>query len=693
MNKNNKENQKNMNTNHNSEEDYSEYLGHLDEAPKHKPAVIKKATGDVLTFKQFTLDKFQVDAIKAIEQNESVVVTAQTGSGKTLIADYIIDKFMHSGKRVIYTAPIKALSNQKFRDFKRDYGEDKVGIMTGDFVINSHAPVLIMTTEIYRNMLLCNDPSLEHVSYVVFDEIHYITDIERGTIWEESLIFSSENIRFLCLSATIPNAHEFAHWIETIKGHKVHVVSNDKRVVPLKHLLFDSYLGITDSASVQKHAKEIENIPDYYEARSRKQGHKSKKKKDYKIPSHIDLVKDMQSAGYLPCIYFIFSRKATQEKAEELIRTMNFAESKDVPTIVSMYNKYIGEDIRQLESSKTLKRFVQRGVATHHAGMLPKQKELVEELFALGLIKVLYATETFAVGINMPAKAVCFNTLEKYDGITFRYLHTKEYFQLAGRAGRRGIDPEGYAIALYNRNRDDLSKIEKLCDKDVEPIISQFTLSYNTVLNLLDQHNDREIKIILKKSFDYYLKKKKYGNIRVMASFHNKVKTLQKLGYVLPDRRLSEKGQFARLIYAYELLIAELCTSSIAHELTDLGMLATLATIMFEGRRGVEFSRHYDKKAVGNTLRVLSKHPLIFKKINVGVFKGLHPIIMHWYNGGDFVQMMRYSNMLEGDYIRMFRQILDMFKQIKRATHDYDLIKIIDRCTAKIDRDVVKVEF
>ncbi|MBI5002692.1 DEAD/DEAH box helicase [Candidatus Woesearchaeota archaeon] len=707
MNKNNKENHKNMNDNNNndnnnsnSEEDYDQYLGHLDEAPKHKPSttVVKKATGDVLTFKQFTLDKFQVDAIRAIEENESVVVTAQTGSGKTLIADYIIDKFMHSGKRVIYTAPIKALSNQKFRDFKRDYGEEKVGIMTGDFVINSHAPILIMTTEIYRNMLLCNDPSLEHVSYVVFDEIHYINDIERGTIWEESLIFSPESIRFLCLSATIPNAHEFAHWIETIKEHKVHVVSNDKRVVPLKHLLFDSYLGMTDIASVQKHAKEIENIPDYYDARNRKHsmqgGHKQgKKKKDYKLPSHMDLVKDMQAAGYLPCIYFVFSRKATQEKAEELIRTMNFAEGKDIPTIVSMYNKYIHEDIKQLESSKTLKRFVQRGVAIHHAGMLPKQKELVEELFAIGLIKVLYATETFAVGINMPAKAVCFNTLEKYDGISFRYLHTKEYFQLAGRAGRRGIDPEGYAIALYNRNHDDLSKIEKLCDKDVEPIISQFTLSYNTVLNLLDQHNEREIEIILKKSFDYYLKKKKFGNIRVMASFHNKVKTLQKLGYVSSDRKLTEKGQFARLIYAYELLIAELCTSSIAHELTDLGMIATLATIMFEGRRGVEFSRHYDKKAVGNTLRVLSKHPLIFKKINVSVFKGLHPLITHWYNGGDFVQMMRYSNMLEGDYIRLFRQILDMFKQIKRATHDYDLIKIVDRCTAKIDRDVVKVEF
>jgi superfamily II RNA helicase len=357
-----------------------------------------------------------------------------------------------------------------------------------------------------------------------------------------------------------------------------------------------------------------------------------------------------------------------------------------------MYNKYVTEEIRSLESSRNLKRFVQKGVAIHHAGMLPKQKELVEELFAAGVIKVLYATETFAVGINMPAKAVCFNTLEKYDGITFRYLHTKEYFQLAGRAGRRGIDKEGYAIALLNRNRDEIEKIKKLTEKDTEPIISQFELSYNTVLNLLQQHDERETEIILKKSFDYYLKKKKYGNIRVMASFHNKLKILQKMGYVNQDRTLTEKGTFARMIYAYELMIAEFCTSELVHEMNDIGFLTTLATIMYEGKRGIKFFRKEDRKGVGNVLHVLSKNPFVFKKMNIGVFKGLYPIIAHWYNSGDFTKMMEFSNMLEGDYIRMFRQILDMLKQVKRATWDYDLIAVVERCTIKIDRDVVKIE-
>jgi superfamily II RNA helicase len=270
-----------------------------------------------MRFKEFILDQFQIDAIKAIEQNESVVVTAQTGCGKTLIADYIIDKYIHSGKRIIYTAPIKALSNQKFRDFKKAYGAENVGLMTGDVVINYHAPVVIMTTEIYRNMLLCHDTSLENVCYVVFDEIHYINDIERGTIWEESIIFSPDSVRFLCLSATIPNAREFADWIQSIKNHAVRVVTNENRVVPLKHLVFDAYLGLTDTNAVAQHIKEIENIPDYYESRLRKK--KQKKKRDYRLPYHVDLIKDLRAANFLPCIFFVFSRKATQEKAEELI--------------------------------------------------------------------------------------------------------------------------------------------------------------------------------------------------------------------------------------------------------------------------------------------------------------------------------------------------------------------------------------
>ena len=206
----------------------------------------------LMKFKNFILDPFQVDAVKSVDKGNSVVVSAATGTGKTLIADYIIDKFLKKNKRIIYTAPIKALSGQKYRDFKEEYGEHNIGIMTGDVVINPDAPVLIMTTEIYRNMLLSKDEIIDHVKYVVFDEIHFMNDIERGTIWEESIIFSPEHIRFLCLSATIPNAKEFATWIQHIKKHKVDVVKYDKRAVPLKHHVYDTKLGMTTIDDVLK---------------------------------------------------------------------------------------------------------------------------------------------------------------------------------------------------------------------------------------------------------------------------------------------------------------------------------------------------------------------------------------------------------------------------------------------------------
>ncbi len=645
---------------------------------------------EIITFKEFTLDPFQIEAVHAIENNESVVVSAQTGSGKTLIADYIIDKFIHSGMRVIYTAPIKALSNQKFRDFKKDYGEDYVGIMTGDVVINSNAPILIMTTEIYRNMLLCNDPCVDEISYVIFDEIHYINDIERGTIWEESLIFSPKSVRFLCLSATIPNARVFADWIESIQCHTVRVVTNTVRVVPLKHLLFDAYVGIADLDKIKEHINDVKNIPEMRDYDYGKKRRRHFEQKKWKNPSHIELVEDLKDQDLLPCIFFIFSRKACQGQAEELAKKMNF--TRDATVIVRMCNTYITPDIRQLDSAQLLKNLLMKGIAFHHAGLLPKLKELVEVLFGLGLVKVLYATETFAVGINMPAKSVCFNSLEKYDGIIFRYLHTKEYFQLAGRAGRRGIDKRGYAIALFNRNRDDIEKIKHVTEKDIEPITSQFTLSYNTMLSLLKYHNQEEIEIILRKSFDYYLKKKKKGNIRIMGTFANKLRILKKFGYVLDDNTLTSRGEFARMIYAFELIIAELCTSEVWKELDDTAFLATLATIMWEGRRGAKFYHPPNKHLVNRALQRLSKNTFVFRKFNIPAFKHLHPIIHHWYNGGDFVEMVEFSNLLEGDYIRIFRQLIDMCRQIKRCSGNYDLIEVVERCMTKIDRSIVKVE-
>ena len=233
-----------------------------------------------MQYKNFTLDPFQVDSIAAIDKNHSVVVSAATGTGKTLIADYIITKYLNLGHRIIYTAPIKALSNQKFKDFTKEFGSKQVGLITGDIVINSEAPILVMTTEIYRNMLMTKDSIINNVTYVVFDEIHYINDIERGTVWEESVIFSPPHIRFLCLSATIPNAEEFAAWISEIKKHEVEVVRYEKRAVPLKHLLFNKKTGLCTVDEFEKLLKKHD--PNYSDEKKETQFQRPKKRQTKK---------------------------------------------------------------------------------------------------------------------------------------------------------------------------------------------------------------------------------------------------------------------------------------------------------------------------------------------------------------------------------------------------------------------------
>ena len=317
-----------------------------------------------MEYKGLTLDKFQEDAIDAIEHNKSVVVSAPTGSGKTLIADYIIERDFKKGIRVIYTAPIKALSNQKYKEFSRSYGAENVGILTGDVQKNSDALILIMTTEIYRNMVLSKDPFIDSVSYVIFDEIHFINDIDRGYVWEESIIFSQPKVRVLCLSATIPNADEFAAWIEAIKEHEVVVVKHNERPVPLHLNFFDAELGIT----TLKNLKDNMDIPDYHKVMGRRQNRHHFRQKP-KMPNHLDLVKEIKNN--LPCMFFCFSRAGTQKKALELYERKLFEPNPEISTFVRTKLENTSTEINRLDSAKTLRQVLPYGIGFHHAGMLP----------------------------------------------------------------------------------------------------------------------------------------------------------------------------------------------------------------------------------------------------------------------------------------------------------------------------------
>jgi superfamily II RNA helicase len=645
---------------------------------------------DIIKYKDFILDPFQVDAIHSVEKHHSVVVSAATGTGKTLIADYAINKFMNLNSRVIYTAPIKALSNQKYRDFKNEYGESKVGIMTGDVVINPEAHVIIMTTEIYRNMLLTKDPLIDTISYVIFDEIHFMSDDERGTIWEESLIFSPESIRFLCLSATIPNAKEFAEWISSIKHHPVDVVKYDKRAVPLKHFLFDVDYGII----TKEKAKELQGLgefPDYYQVMRRKR-HRQKTNEKPKIPQHYDLVSELNAQGSLPCIFFVFSRKGCEEKAIELSQKQDFLSKDEKLNLISYFNSMVKEEYKSLDSVRLLRAVLQKGIGVHHAGILPALKEIVENLFAQGIIKVLYATETFAVGINMPAKTVCFSSLIKFNGSTFNFLKSKEYFQMAGRAGRRGIDEFGQAISILER-RSELGKTLDVTTSDSEPIISQFRLEPNTVLNMLNNHNEKEIDVILKSNFDYFLKKRDDIGIRIRARFNNLVKKLKKLNYVDHENNLTSKGLFATKIYADELLITELFCSDLYKRLTDIELCALIGAIIYEYRRSDEFYGSRKNQRYKDLLYKLPQNSIVQKEFNINNLRDIWQLVSNWTSGCSFEELVQMSNQQEGDYIRFFRQIIDRLHQIKKATDDLGLEEKITNCMNLIYRDVIRFEF
>ena len=442
-------------------------------------------------YRDYHLDDFQQEAIRELMAGNSVLVSAPTGVGKTLIADYLIDQAIAKGDRVIYTAPIKALSNQKYKEFKQLYGAERVGIVTGDVVINAEADICLMTTEIFRNILHQDLKRLEGITHIIFDEIHYLSDEDRGTVWEESIIFMPPGMRLLGLSATIPNVHELASWIAEIKGHQVSVIIKKERAVPLEHFVFEKHLGATDLKSVLRYKQELDA-----------KGERSYAERRESETSHLDLIKYIARQKALPCLYFVFSRRLCEIKAQELGYQRSFLTEAEADRADAVCERLSNEyGIANLKTTVQARSLLVKGIGYHHAGLLPGIKEMVEVLFGMGLVKVMYATETFAVGINYPVRSVCFDSPSKFDGVTFRPMTNLEYFQMAGRAGRRGIDLKGSVYILADIRNFRPEEYPSIRQDEIEELKSQFNLSYNSVLNLNRNHEAQEIQVILNQNF------------------------------------------------------------------------------------------------------------------------------------------------------------------------------------------------
>jgi superfamily II RNA helicase len=483
----------------------------------------------------FPLDDFQLEAVRAIANDQSVIVSAPTGAGKTLVAEFAIQQALETGRRIAYTTPLKALSNQKFGDFTRAYGEEKVGILTGDVKVNPHAPVLVMTTEILRNALYGS--GLENLKYIVLDECHYMGDEGRGTVWEEIIVSAPPEALLVGLSATVANVKEIADWI-SIVHRPIVPIFHPHRPVPLHYFIADLAGDVHDIADVRRgRARVIGDEPHGRDPHERTRWYTRR------VVDPTTMIEALEQKRWLPAIYFIFSRAGCERAMEDVLTegkpliTREQRQEADEAIAAALADQpALGES----NLSQSVFRGLRLGVALHHAGMLPGLKRLIETLFERGLCKVVFATETMSLGIHMPARAVVLQSLTKRTDRGFRSLTHNELTQMAGRAGRRGIDPEGQCVIALDA-RDGLDDVLKVVDGSPEPIESRFKLGYGSAAALIATGAEPEaIRRRIESSFG------QYQNLKRIREMEHEVQALET---ALAEARRYEApcGEFARI--------------------------------------------------------------------------------------------------------------------------------------------------
>ena len=620
-------------------------------------------------------DRFQQEAIDHINNGHSVIVSAPTGAGKTVIAEHIISSCIATekcSKGVIYTAPIKALSNQKFRDFQGQF-QDNIGILTGDVSINPQAPVLIMTTEIFRNKILDEPESLNKYSWIIFDEIHYIDNPERGTVWEESLIFLPKHMNLLGLSATIPNIKQFASWIESIHNKPIKVVIEENRPVPL-HFLFQCQNEVVDK---------IERLK------------RLRSSKPNRLNSLIDY---LRANDGLPAIYFVFSRKRAEELAQDLYG-FKFLDAKETRAITQMYEDLLVRfNLKHEQSAQILYPLVQRGIAYHHAGMLPTLKEVIERLFTSRLLKVIFTTETFALGINMPSRSVMFDGLRKFYGTYVRNLKTRDFYQMAGRAGRRGIDKEGFVYTRVNPQRINFEEVNRIIFGKPEEVKSQLNTSYATILNLYEKYQEDLFKIY-PLSLHYYQSNKNEQK-QALNLLDAKLRLLKELGYI-HEGKLTEKGKFAKTVYGYELVLAELYDQNTLEQLDEFELGVIAAATVFEPRKnqrmplGISKSSRALKRICEETYDRIKDKERRYKIYPFSKLPYFHlcSSMEAWLRGTNFDRTLQMTDCDEGEVVRYFRMSVQVLREISQAPIASYLLKDKIKETIRvINRDIVDAE-
>ena len=474
----------------------------------------------MVTGEAFALDRFQIEALAAIDAGHNVLVAAPTGAGKTVVAEHAVARALEEGRRAFYTTPIKALSNQKYADLVRRHGASNVGLLTGDNAINPDAGVVVMTTEVLRNMIYAGSAALNDLAWVVLDEVHYLQDTYRGPVWEEVIVHAPAGVRFVCLSATVSNADELAGWIAAARGHTETVIEHERPVELVNHYLV-----------YEKATGNLVQLPALIGGRPNPEGdrfdapavdgpkhlrYKQRARQQWGTPRRTEVIEHLAGSNLLPAIYFIFSRAACDDSARAVVdagmRLTTADERVRIRAIAEHHVEHLSEgDLAVLGYDRWLAG-LEAGAAAHHAGMVPPFKEAVEACFVEGLVKAVFATETLALGINMPARSVVIETLSKFTGETHEDLTPSQYTQLTGRAGRRGLDPVGHALVLWSPWYG-FDKVAALAASREFVLRSAFRPTYNMVVNLVRRYDRDQAHELLGRSFAQYQADRSLGKL------------------------------------------------------------------------------------------------------------------------------------------------------------------------------------
>lgn len=733
-----------------------------------------------MQYRGLTLDPFQQRAIEFIEEGKSVLVAAPTGTGKTLIADYLVEEILGEGGHIVYTAPVKALSNQKYREYTRLLGRDAVGLITGDIVINPYAPLRIMTTEILRNILL-QDPAditdvdqsstwtagttqirdLDELRAVIIDEIHFVDDPERGTVWEELLIYLPTSIRILGLSATLSNLDQFAGWLSEIRGEAVEVVREDERTVPLSFHLVNTATDITTAdefdREYRKWKKEQKKSGGSGSRgsggrrgrrgkrgrrgsgrnRGRGSGGRRGKGNDERT-NHIEVFRRL-GADEFPALYFIYSRKLTEQLALQLSRSDvgdrigNRARTKEINEVLRAFDdEYPG--VLRSQSRRALK----NGIAYHHAGLHVALKALVEELYEKRLVEVLYCTSTFALGINMPARTVVFDALTKFNGVEIVPLTVREFMQMAGRAGRRGIDTEG--DVLVRMEFGDWGEAQHtwrtLIRGKAEPVSSSFNLSFNSVVNLIDHYPEAKIRTILERSFRAYQNREFAGELRqkldrfddddemtrgqrkkraalrrelveverpkLWEQFQRKIAFLRTHRYIGDDNSLYAPAKILQRIQFTEIFVTELVLAGVFEDLSGPELFGLFTGLVQTLPRTARVNKPRDEKwwSIFDRVGEVFESDIVYDSQfltgqEVVYVPPLMPLGEMWAEGDSLDTVLReISNPtdLSGDIVGAFRRAKDLVGQLRVVyAEDDDRRKELTALIRAVSRDEVEV--